>query len=520
MRSRKTQEIALANAAVTGGSDLTWRAGWNLAYDTRFMLTSALLLGFVALWACSALFFNNAQWGDNLEQYVWAHGLELGYYKHPPLPTWLLLAAIELFGHSTASAVLLAAVCTTATGMVTLSIAGRLLGSSRALLAMLCWSLQQAFCVRASVFNHNTVLMLTVSITVLLVLRALESNHKLIDWAAVGIAAGAALLSKYQAIVPLAGTVLALALNHELRKAEARRGLGLSIAVATLICAPHMFWVATHSFSTLAYATQAGHTLDAGQRILSTVSFLAQQVRLVLPSLLFAALLLLGCRSRSISGALPIGPDRSRRGWMIGLIAFPLGVTTLTAPLFGLALQNHWGFQALQFASLFFANTLYRRIRCEPRAWIGVGTAVHLALLALTVSRFPTPPARALHRVDVEYPARDLAEAVGADWRRATACPLRYVVGRSFEAGLVSVYNGGSAVVLEDGDYRKSPWVNGVSLVERGAVYVANDLQALPTIGVSVTGSLDVGAASPPPNDRVFWAVVPPTRCLVSAGSK
>ena len=35
---------------------------------------------------------------DNLEQLTWVHSLEWGYYKHPPLPTWLLSVPVHLFG--------------------------------------------------------------------------------------------------------------------------------------------------------------------------------------------------------------------------------------------------------------------------------------------------------------------------------------------------------------------------------------------------------------------------------------
>ena len=46
------------------------------------------------------------------------------------------------------------------------------------------------------------------------------------------------------------------------------------------------------------------------------------------------------------------------------------------------------------------------------------------------------------------------ARAVARDWSEVTSCPMRVVVGPTFEAGVVSVYNGGTAKVLEGGDFR------------------------------------------------------------------
>ena len=54
----------------------------------------------VVLWAVWAALFNTAQFGDNIEQFNWAQSLELGYHKHPPLPSLALGLMIRLFGPS------------------------------------------------------------------------------------------------------------------------------------------------------------------------------------------------------------------------------------------------------------------------------------------------------------------------------------------------------------------------------------------------------------------------------------
>ena len=50
----------------------------------------------VAVWALWAAIFNQAQFGDNIEQFNWSQSLQWGYSKHPPLPTWLIGAAIAV----------------------------------------------------------------------------------------------------------------------------------------------------------------------------------------------------------------------------------------------------------------------------------------------------------------------------------------------------------------------------------------------------------------------------------------
>jgi hypothetical protein len=63
-------------------------------------------------------------------------------------------------------------------------------------------------------------------------------------------------------------------------------------------------------------------------------------------------------------------------------------------------------------------------------------------------------------RRDRLYPVGEMASAVREEWRLATDCPLKFVVGPSFEAGLLLMYDSSHPQVLEDGDPRKSPWID------------------------------------------------------------
>ncbi|HEV8312478.1 MAG TPA: glycosyltransferase family 39 protein [Burkholderiaceae bacterium] len=476
------------------------RARWALA----------LPLMLVAAWVLLGATLNTAQWGDHFEQFVWAHGVEWGYYKHPPLPTWLLSAAINVFGPSPYWAYVLAGLCTAGTAAFTYLIARRLLGEPLAALALLLWGLQQAFSTRAQLFNHNTVMMLTISAAAWCVLQALHSTQRR-WWAAAGVAAGLAMLSKYQAVVPLAGIAVALLLAGELVSRRTLAGVVLAAAVAALVFAPHLLWMLQHDFSTLRYASQEGRALSWGERGSSVVSFLAQQVRLLFPALLFALLLWLlpGLRKQPGSDADDAGARR-RRAWFIGLIVFPLGVTLLTCPAFGLKLQNHWGYQCLQFVSLWLAWRLRGTLQRGPRTLVVLALAVQA--LSMTVAAKPswTRESQSGRRIDVQYPARQLAAAVQADWRAVTDCPLRVVVGPSFEAGMVSVYAAQPPKVLEGGDFRKSPWIQPDEPQRHGAVYVATEPSQLPSHAVR-GGSLPVGAAAD--GARVYWSVVPPQAC-------
>jgi 4-amino-4-deoxy-L-arabinose transferase-like glycosyltransferase len=474
-----------------------------------------LAAAIIALWVIVPACRNSAQWGDNFEQFVWAHSLDWGYYKHPPLPTWLMGGLIALAGPSRYWAYLLAGLCNVGTAFFTLRIAQRLLGMRLAGLALLFWGLQQAFSARAQLYNHNTVLMLMTSATAWCALRA-TCSESMRWWFAAGVGAGGAMLSKYQALVPLGGLLVALMLCGDLLRVEVRRGVTLAGIVALMVFAPHAIWMVRHDFTTLRYAAQEGRPLDWAGRGLSVASFLAQQVRLLLPALALALLLAWLPGLRRHDG----GPHHDlqelshwRRAWLVGLVAFPVAVTLLTCPVLGLRLQNHWGFQCLQFVALWLAW----RLRAAARRPAAVLVALTLVLQGVSLAMIAGPlgprPHETWRRDDNDFPAQRLASAVMNDWTEMTGCRLKIVVGPAFEGGIISVYGGSSPAVLEGGDFRKTPWVTAEDLARDGAVYVAHDPQHLPPAAVMID-SMKLGVQTwSRHGDRLYWAIVPPRYC-------
>ena len=432
----------------------------------------------------------------------------------------MLAATTFVFGPWVHAAQALAFACTAATACFTWQIARRLLGTEVAALALLLWGLQSTFSVHAGLFNHNTVAMTGVSATAYCFLRALERGA-LGWWIVTGAAAGLALLAKYQALIGLTGVLVAAAFGGNLVPKAQRRGCLVAVIVALLMLVPHIAWLTQRQAMPLDYALQTGRSLDAWERLRNVVGFSAQQVRLLLPALLFAgALLLVQARLGAIAAWPNTVDERRRRAWLFGLIAFPLGLTLLSSPLLGLALQNHWGYQALQFASLWLAWRIHRRVPRAGALWLAGAVAAHAAFLVITLTMTgalrPSPEHTPSRRLDRAWPAQELADAVLHDWRQVTSCPLAYVVGPSFEAGMVSVYAGGRAAVLEDGSMAKSPWIDAGDLRRRGAVHVGLDPRALPGGGAAGVGSLDLRAVSPPPHQRVYWTIVAPVDCTTT----
>lgn len=431
------------------------------------VLASALA---IAAWVALAAWSNQSQLQDSLEQFVWGQGLEWGYWKHPPLTSWLMWAVLHIAGPVPWAAYALGGLLTIAAMACTTRLAQLLAGDRVAVLTALLLALHYGFTRRAQVFNHNTVLVACIALAAMATVQAVRGNRRR-DWLLAGLAAGLAMLAKYQAVVPLAGLLLAVVLAGEARRCL--RGLLLAAACAALVVLPHGLWVLQHGAQTVHYALAS---LDAGASApihrLRLVPVLAMQAKYFLTIGVFAALLWAATRASGGPGA--VGQARFtplQRRWFAGLVLLPVAVLVGAAAV-GVQVQSHWGFQASQFLVVPIAIALDRRFG----GWRGLHTGAWLLAQACAMAVFVAEAGAATapgERPPVSrLPAAAIAHEVTAQWRAFTTCELRYLRGPVALAGMVSAYAGQRLLVQEDGDPRKSPWIDPDAMRASGFVDV------------------------------------------------
>lgn len=442
-------------------------APWSLP---RFGVQHALVASALAIaaWVALAAWSNDSQLQDSLEQFVWGQSLQWGYWKHPPLTSWLMWAMLRVAGPVPWAAYALGGLLTFAAVACTTRFAQLLAGDRVAVLTALLLALHYGFTRRAQMFNHNTVLVACMAFAALAAVQAVRAN-RLRDWLLVGLAAGLALLAKYQAIVPLAGLLLALVLAGEGRRCA--RGIALATACAAAVMLPHGVWALQHGGQTLHYALASldGGAAQATHR-LRLVPVLAMQAKYFLTIGVFALLLAGAFRAFGIARApWQSGLTALQRRWFAGLVLLPVAVLVGAAAA-GVQVQSHWGFQASQFLVVPIAIALHRTFGdwrpLHTAAWL-LATAVAMAVFLLEASA-PTP---AGERPPVSrLPAAAIANEVTAQWRGSTTCPLRYVRGPVALAGIVAAYAGQRVQVQEDGDLLKTPWIDQDAMRAHGFV--------------------------------------------------
>lgn len=465
------------------------------------------LLLFAIIWLSDLAFTSLSPPVDNIEQLTWVRSLEWGYYKHPPLPTWLLWLPVKLFGLSAWTSYAMGAVMILGSLVIMWRLLVTLRGSAYAgvaLLAALCITYYNG---RLSYYNHNIVLLLLSTASASLCWRAF-STRRLRWWIALGVAIGLGALSKYQIVITVS-SVLVFAVHQRAWRDPAHR-LGLLCAglVALLIFVPHIEWLREHDFGPIGYAIDSslGVSLGPLARVRQSVGWLADQLlNRAIPA--FALLAVVGWQLRKTNRLAPVEPisvstpNRDPAKALIvawGLV--PLVFMSLLGLIAGVDLQSHWG-----TPYLLFAVPLAMEI-APPRFWERVDLVkilttfmvIQALLLARGYVTSPRGPSVLGNHHWRNFNSKEFAQRIGGAARAQLGGPIRVVIGKEHEADTLALQLPERPLVLIDGNYDSSPWLSRDLVARCGAVELG------PTD--TLQGGRAVGALLP----SVSWRVLMP----------
>lgn len=421
----------------------------------------------VWIWIASAALLNESQLNDSLEQFIWAQSFEWGYWKHPPLSTWLMHLAIQWIGPSYLWTYALSAVLYTVTITATYKIAELIFDSDVASITAVLLTLHYGFTRRAQLYNHNSVLIAFIAVTALLTIIGLRKKRT-IYWVMIGIFSGLSLLVKYQAIIPLIGILFAIALSSQFNVFKFKILIAITCAMA--VVSPHFYWVTQNDWKTISYALNYIDNSEFSSTNLRTASFFVGQVRYFIPALFF--IFIVWATNRNSEHAESINKTKLseyQRFWLIGLIAFPFLAIVFFSFAIGVRLQSHWGLQTSQFLVIFLAYLLVRKFGPfnlkQALIWLTIQT---VALSIFVLQGLGLIPYARENLAIRELPAQMFANQAISFWSLKTTCPLKYISGHRTMSAMISAYSEKNLIVIEDSDFTKTPWVNKLDMEQSG----------------------------------------------------
>ena len=436
----------------------------NILYKWRPFFVF-LCLYFTA-WSILPVFISSSVPLDVSEGINWGHEWQWGYYKHPPLSSWILYSFYKLFGHIgpyllSQLYVLLTLVLIYQLGKKIWSPTTTLIGSALTL-AVLYYTYPSLE------FNHNVAQFPIWAGLYLAFYQSLTQN-RLRDWILLGVVGGLGMLTKYTVIFLLIPMALYLVLPKQwplLRQPKP----WIAVFVMLTVFAPHLYWLITHDWLPLSYASGRSQEVNAGayniKRHFSWISFITAQLVAHIPLLIILAL----NRKRlvSIHEYKKSVPHDALLLWYMWLS--PIAVLIVLSLVFGIGLRDMWGMPMWALSGLLAASFIapanelltVTKLRKAIIIWLSVATVLMIVYVGFG-DKIRHKPSR------MQWPEQALAIQAQTTWQSLSSCNLDSVSGEPWLGSLVAM-NSGFPSQMISGPASHSPWMNTRRLQEHGTL--------------------------------------------------
>lgn len=398
---------------------------------------------------------------DVTEGIYWGHEWQWGYYKHPPLSSWVLYSFHRLFGM--VGPFLLSQIAVAVTLYLIYALGKKLLGRQKALLACAFQMGVFYFTWPTLEFNHNVAQLPVWAGLVYFLYRALETRQ-LRWWVGFGLLAGLGMLVKYSVALLLIVAVL-YSLHPDLRRSWKSPGPWLALALAVLCFLPNVLWLIRHDWLPFVYTqSRAAEAEQHSGGRWGALGFMFTQLFCHLP----LVLILLAGRVRF---QLPIWNRQLRFAAVMGL--GPAVLLALLGLVFGIGLKDMWGMPMWNLSGVLIAACIPDKIANECCLKCYRGVAVWLVMATALMAVYLQWGAQLRHKpARTDWPQTELAQAAQDTWDRLSSCPLDNVSGDRWIAGLIATHSVPQPSVVIGSDSRFSPWINPQRLMERGSLMV------------------------------------------------
>ncbi len=324
---------------------------------------------------------------DECSNYSCSRHLDLGYFDHPPMCAFLARISTELFGSIGPISLRFPSILLFAgTTALTYLIARRLFGPWPGLYAAALLNLAPVFAMTTgvSLIPDAPLMFFCMGAVWFITKLAFGANTRrpLLLWSGVGLCLGLAMLSKYNALLLVPGTVLFVSTQRGQRRWLWHPGPYIALLIAAAVFSPAIVWNAKHGWVSFAFQGKRGASFD-GFHVEWLLRSMGGQAVWLLPWIWIALVreLVSGFRCRT---------SDSRR-WYLSCLAVPsIAIFTLVALYSPIAMMFHW--QSAGYLMLFpAAGQRLHRLLSEGGApaararrwWRFTCMASSLAMIAL-----------------------------------------------------------------------------------------------------------------------------------------
>lgn len=457
----------------------------------------ALLVLFVLFWTVFASLarYNLDIHGDMVENFAWGIGWQLGYYKHPPLYSWISAAWLSVFPRTNFFYHMLSmtSVAVAAFGMWRIST--RFFDEAQQIILVAIVFFLPPLTFLSINYNATSAMAPFWAFALLFYIRTLEGRRPL-DAFMFGLICGLAMLAKYHSVVFILAMFVHAVADRQARTLFRTTLPLFAVAGALIPIIPHVYWLFDTSFMTIRYAAEQGSGRWS-DTLWSAAQFIPAIILYAIPGLLLTAM----HRYPADGQPLVAWPQlRAFRATVEGraLLAaaiLPTVITILLGLVLDAQLSSLWSIPFFVFVPFLMVAALPRPLADRHRL-IVPGTiaafGVIVLLLAPTMKRYTLAEGRSNSAVPIER----VAKAVQQKWRAHAKRPLRIAGGETnFLANGMSFYARDRPYAIQAQQLAVTPWVTPEEIERDGAVFVCNGGEMRPDcrqMAQRLLGRLDV----------------------------
>ena len=451
---------------------------------------------------------------DMTEAFAWGQEFQLGYHQHPPFWAWVCGIWFSVVPRTEWGFALLSALNAGLGLWGAWSLIGDFARGPRRIAGWALLLLTPFYTVFAYKYNANIIFISLWPWTLHYFVRSLR-NRQMGDAIAFGLFAGAALMSKYFALILLATCFLG-ALRHPARRRYFSSAspwiTTLTVAVVSL---PHVIWLVTNDAPPIQYFASV-----SGRSWGHAASFVLESFLATIGTNLAVAALILWAKRRDRTGTAP-EPPQPEPG-VLPILAF--------TPLF-LALGA-----ALAFRVTLKPEMLYGIFPLVPMAGIELARLRDMdwlhrisvrAAIVVTAGTLLLSPGLAVQRVFFAQPKpiapnQEIAREATRIWRERTGTPLAIVGGSAWYDNAIAFFSPDQPHALPFLDYAQGQWVTPALIARLGILSVCTRddqpcLDATAQFATAASSRVEVtvshvvwGHVSPPVS--FILTIVPPKR--------
>lgn len=424
------------------------------------------LITYFLIWSILPAFIASSVPFDVSEGINWGSEWQWGYYKHPPLSSWILYSFYQLFGHI--GPYLLSQLYVVLTLFLIYRLGKQIWSPTTALLGSALTLMIVYYTYPSLEFNHNVAQFPIWAGLYLAFYQSLTKN-RLRDWILLGVMGGLGMLTKYTVIFLLIPMALYLVLPRQWPLLKQPKPW-IAAFVMLAIFAPHLSWLISHDWLPLSYASGRSQEVAAGayniKRHFSWIGFIIAQLVAHIP--LFIILALNRKRLVSIHDYKHSLPHSASLLWYMWLS--PIAVLVVLSLVLGVGLRDMWGMPMWALSGLLAASLIAPATQLLTTTTLRKALVIWLSLVTVLMIVYVGFGDKIRHKPSrMQWPEQALAIQAQDTWQSLSSCSLDSVSGDRWLGALVAL-NSGFPSQMISGPASHSPWMSPERLQQNGTL--------------------------------------------------